>query len=283
MNEAWTIRKILAWSNEYLQKNSIDSPKVTSQLLLCSVLKIPRLNLFLDIDRILSNTELASYKQYIIRRVNHEPLEYILGETDFIGHKVFVSPKVLIPRPETELLVQETINELKKITHKDLVIIDIGTGSGCIALSVKSEFPGAQVWASDISLPALEVAKVNAQSHNVSVNFYNGFFPSELKSVKDLIIVSNPPYIQSEVIGTLMPEVKDHEPKLALDGGKDGLDIIWQILDIFYQTQAKHLLMEIGYDQGLEISSKFKTEKLVGELSIIKDYNNLDRIVKISK
>ncbi|OGI06331.1 MAG: protein-(glutamine-N5) methyltransferase, release factor-specific [Candidatus Margulisbacteria bacterium GWF2_35_9] len=287
MAENWTIKKLLDWSKEYFSQNNIESPQLTAQLLLSEVLSMNRLDLFLKFDQILSEKELASYKKLILRRKNHEPLEYIIGRAQFLNFTVRVSSAVLIPRPETEMLANETIQLIKETNP--FAVIDIGTGSGVLAISIKKTFPDLVVWATDISEDALIIAKENADQTNVDISFHQGFFPNskELllnrKNSETLCIVSNPPYIRTHDITSLEPEVKENEPMLALDGGTNGLDVVKEIFDLITGLDISvKLLMEIGFDQAEDIKdlAKFYNFK---ELSFIKDLNKYLRIVRIVK
>ena len=207
---------------------------------------------------------------------NNTPLAYILGNAEFYGYLFTVTPDTLIPRPETELLCEQIINKHKHSSNK-LDILDMCTGSGCIAITLAKNLNSC-VSAVDISTSALNVAKLNANNLQAKINFIHSNMFDKITGKYD-IIVSNPPYIQSNEINNLMQSVKDFEPHLALDGGTDGLDFYKTINNLapkFLKTNGK-LYLEIGYNQGKAISELLSTN--FDNIQVIKDYNGLDRII----
>jgi len=260
--ETWTIIKLINWSAKYLDS------RLETEILLAYVLHLKRLDLYLQFERILSQPELEQFKALLQRRKNHEPIAYIVGYQPFMGLDFIVTPDVLIPRPETELLV-ETAIEL--ITNYKLLITsltDFGTGSGCIAISLAKRFPDLKIIATDASDKALAVTKQNAKKHGVTLNLSSPF-PTDL-------IISNPPYIPTADIDKLGPDVKDFEPRLALDGGPDGLDFIRQLIGLDF----KFLVLEFGINQGQAIRAL--AEDQGKEIKIIKDYAGTERIAVIN-
>lgn len=282
MDEVWTVKKLLDWSAVYFKNKGIEPAKLTSQLLLSHILKLPKLHLFLQFDRPLNPKELADYKVLLLKRAEHEPLEYILGYTEFMGLPIKVEKGVLIPRPETEDLVVKAEHYISRMPGVQ-AIIDVGTGSGAIAIYLKQKFPDTSVFATDISLDAINVAKSNALANKVDINFQNiPFFDSEKISENlPLVIVTNPPYIRSADIPTLQPEVKDFEPILALDGGDDGLTVIKDLLVRALELKCNvSIFMEIGYDQAADV--RFICEKLlIFDVTFFEDFNHVERIAKI--
>ncbi len=282
MDEVWTVKKILDWSALYFKNKGIEPSKLTAQLLLSNILNLPKLHLFLQFDRVLTTKELADYKELLIKRANHVPLEYIVGKTEFIGLPINVAPGVLIPRPETEELVIKAEHYINRMTGVQ-AIVDIGTGSGVIAVYLKKKFPDITVFATDISEDALKIAQGNAEENKVEVNFIKGFFPNKEAFSEKLntVIVTNPPYIRTGDISTLQPEVKDHEPVLALDGGEDGLIVIKDILLKALELNCNlTIFMEIGYDQAEDIG--FLCERLmIKDVTFFEDINRVQRIAKI--
>lgn len=210
------------------------------------------------------------------KRCSHIPLQYLTGEQEFMGLPFKVNENVLIPRQDTEVLVEEA---LKVISDGDTVL-DMCTGSGCIAVSIKSFRPGAKVIGCDISAAALHVARENAKKNDVSVKFEESDLFSNVEGRYD-VIVSNPPYIPSDVILTLMPEVRDFEPMGALDGKEDGLFFYRKIVEESnnYLVPGGYLLFEIGYDQGDDVSLLMKKNRFT-EIEVIPDLAGLDRVVK---
>jgi release factor glutamine methyltransferase len=232
MNEPWTSLKLIQWTAGHFEKKGIPNPRLDAELLLAHVLKCKRVDLYTGFEKTVSDRHLAEFKALIERRAKREPLQYIIGETEFWGLKIRVTPDVLIPRPETELLVEEA---LKQTGAKD--ILEIGTGSGCIAIALAKHLPEARVTATDISKDALSVAKENAEIHGVAdrIEFVASdiapwlFF--ETQERKFDLIVTNPPYLDPLELDLLQTEVSRFEPRTALDGGKAGLELIGKILD----------------------------------------------------
>lgn len=282
MNEVWTVKRLLDWSGDYFKKRGIEPAKLTTQLLLSHILGLPKLQLFLQFDRELSATELSSYKELLLRRVNHEPLEYIVGYTEFIGLPIMVAPGVLIPRPETEELVIKAEQYIKRMSGIQ-AIVDIGTGSGVIAIYLKKKFPDVNVYATDISFDALQIAEQNAKKNQVNIVLINDFFPKEeaFNNNLSLVIVTNPPYIRTSTIARLQPEVKDFEPMFALDGGEDGLKIIKEILVKALNLKCNvTIFMEIGFDQAEDV--KYLCDSLsISDVVFFEDVNRIQRIAKI--
>lgn len=224
-----------------------------------------------------SEQELEKINLAIEKRLNHIPIAYIFGKTEFYGLPIIVDENVLIPRLDTEILVEKIIEEINNCSEK-VEILDIGTGSGVIAITLAKN-TSSKVTAVDISSKALKIAKQNAIQNNVEVEFIESDLFDNLIGRKFDIIVSNPPYIESNVIEDLMPEVRNYEPILALDGGKDGLEIYRKIVNDAgkYLNKNGKLFFEIGYNQGESVSrlmqNKFKN------IVVIKDYLNNDRVV----
>jgi release factor glutamine methyltransferase len=284
MQEIWTIQRILNWTLDYFQKHLVPDPRLSAELLLAGVLKLKRLELYLQFERILTPNELSIYRDYIQRRIKYEPVQYILGEQDFMGLTFSVNPEVLIPRPETELLVETVLAAVKQINISSLKIVDIGTGSGSIAISLAHYCPLAKIIAVDNSQMAIQVAQENARkigTTNVS------FFHADIETIslktfgKADIIVSNPPYVSNQQYENLHPQVKNYEPALALMAGVDGLDFYRKILPRLPEMLKKEgwSFLEIGYDQKEEIQ-KLLINHHFKNISFIKDYQNIHRIVK---
>lgn len=222
-----TVREVIQRSTEFLQRHGVDSPRLQAELLLAHLLKLPRLQLYLNHDRALAEPELAALRALVLRRSKREPLQHLVGSTSFGGLEIAVSPDALIPRPETETLAELAGAALSKCAAPNPRVLDFGTGTGCLAIALATHCKTAQVHALDISEAALALARSNAQQHTLTdrINFHlgNGFaaLPTTLRFN---LIVSNPPYIPSAEIATLQAEVRDFDPRAALDGGADGLD-----------------------------------------------------------
>ncbi|MFA7325354.1 MAG: peptide chain release factor N(5)-glutamine methyltransferase [Candidatus Kapaibacterium sp.] len=230
-NKIWRIIDIINWSKDYLEKNNIDSPRLTIELMLTHVLEIERIKLYTDYDKPLSDKELSTIKSMINQRVKRIPLQYILGQVEFLGRKFIVNQNVLIPRPETEEIVVKVINDNKK--NKDYKILDIGTGSGCIAISLAKEFTSSTITALDNSTSALKVAKQNSIDLEVdNVKFvYADILTTEPKLKYD-IIVSNPPYVSTSEMNEIEPELS-FEPNSALTDSSDGLEFYRRFVTIY--------------------------------------------------
>jgi len=279
--ENWTVAKLLDWTTAYFKTYKIETPHLEAEILLAHALKLKRIELYTGHERILNQNELNHFKTLIQRRSKHEPLAYITGFQPFMSLDIFVDRTVLIPRPETEKLVEVAIDLIKRQTENTTAysVADIGTGSGAIAVSLAKYLPDIFVTGIDSSDEALKVAKKNANYHRVEnrCQFRQGNLLEPLTEKVDLI-VANPPYIPSEVIATLQPEVKDWEPHSALDGGKDGINFINQLLEkshLHLKAQG-YLLMEIGFDQAEKVKERAKAG--FENIKIIKDYADKDRI-----
>lgn len=250
VNEPWTIRRVLAWTREHLERKGDEHARLSAEWLLCSVLDLTRVELYLDLDRPLVPDELARMREAIKRRAAGEPLQYVTGETAFRHIVVRCERGVLIPRPETELLVEKCLEALDKRVQdaagdgEPLRVLEVGTGSGCIALSLASERPGTQVVATDISERAIDLATRNRDALELAdaVEIVHTDLVADVKSElmgHFSLLVSNPPYIPTDVLRTQVPaEVADFEPELALDGGADGLDVFRRLVEVAPQVLA---------------------------------------------
>lgn len=251
-SEPWTIRKVLTWTTQHFEKRQVDAPRLTAEILLSYVLKLSRVRLYVDLDRPLSKEELGAYRALIERRMAGEPTQYLTGVREFYNRAFKVDARVLIPRPETELLVEAALRMLPKDAPGRA--LDVCTGSGCIAISLAAERPQATVIATDLSPDACALAQENAQALGVAdrVSVLQGdLFAPVPAGERFQVVVSNPPYIASEEIPGLSAEVR-REPKLALDGGPDGLVAVRRVVTGARQwlEPGGLLAMEIGEDQG---------------------------------
>ena len=258
-----------------LTRAGIEDAKIDARLLLEQVCNTKQNDLYLYGDRVVEEKIVASYDEMIAMRKKHIPLQYIIGEQEFMGLKFLVNKKVLIPRQDTEILVEEAL----KYIHDGMRILDMATGSGCIIISLLNYTNSCEGIGVDIDSSALEVAKKNAERLNSNAKFVQSDLFEHVEGVFD-VIVSNPPYIRTDVLKSLMPEVIACEPKLALDGKEDGLFFYRKIIKQMkkYMHKESYILFEIGYDQASEVSSLLKQEGLI-EVKVIKDYLGLDRVV----
>jgi release factor glutamine methyltransferase len=255
--------------------------------MLANALNLKRIDLYLKFDSVLSTDELARYKSFFNRRLKHEPVQYILGYTEFMGIRFEVNPAVLIPRPDTEVLVESVLNHCKTLSSKNISICDIGTGSGCIAISLAKMIPDSLVTALDKSVEALEVAKRNALSTGVSerVKFVRTDLLKEKYEDENFdIIVSNPPYIAKDEIETLQPEVRLFEPDYAYTDFGDGLSFYKMISKLCHTIlkNAGSIFVEVGYNQADVVKKIFEGDGYI-KIESYKDYNGIERVVKAER
>jgi release factor glutamine methyltransferase len=264
--ETWTTLKLIEWTATHFKKKGIPSPRLDAEYLLASCIGCKRIDLYTQFNKPIQQAELDRFRKTVERRAKREPLQYILGDTEFYGLPIKVSSDVLIPRPETELLVEETISVGAGLKSTP-TILDIGTGSGCIAIALAKNIPEAQITATDQSATILSLARENAQLNNVAdqIEFVEAdLFPNSVgagpRACPFNIIVSNPPYIPSVELDQLQEEVRDWEPRSALDGGADGLDIYRRIVTGLadYLVPDGFFIGEIGNDQEAAIRELFE-------------------------
>ena len=286
--EVWTIGRILKWTEGYFQKAGLDSPRLDAEVLLSYVLNKERIFLYVHFDQPMEAAELAAYKDCIKRRVQRQPVAYITGHKEFMGLEFKVTPATLIPRPDTEILVEAVLQRLKAGAEAaGSLIADIGTGSGAICLSLLNYLPELQAVTVDISAEALAVAEENADRLELSerVEFLQGDMLGPLAQQAERFsgrlsaIVSNPPYIPRADIAGLEPDVRAFEPLGALDGGEDGLDFYRRIsLEAgAYLSDGGVLLFEIGWKQKDAVSALLAQH--IGQPFALKDYGDNWRVV----
>ena len=277
MAERWTVLKILQWTAEYFKGKGIESSRLEAELLLAATLGLDRIGLYVNFERPLDADESAAFRERVQRRAQREPLQYILGETEFWSLMFNVDPAVLVPRADTEVLVEEALMRIEGPAR----VLDVGTGSGAIGIALAHEKPEILVTALDCSEPALAVAHSNAQRNGVAdrVICLAGDLAA-LPAGPFEMVVSNPPYIPTKDWQELMPEVRNHEPRLALDGGGDGLEayrqLACQVCRIL--TPGGWLLVEVGIGQAEEVTALFKAAGLK-EISQRDDYAGIPRVV----
>ncbi len=277
-----TVLEIINLSTSYLEEKGIESPRTNVEMILSHILKCKRLDLYLSFDKPLQEEELQTVRNYLKRRGNREPLQYILGSVEFYGLEFIVNPDVLIPRPETEVLIENIINIYK--SENEIKILDIGTRSGIIAVCLAKYLPFAQITAMDNSEKALEVAKLNAV--NNKVNNRIKFINKDILNIKDTfqkefdLVVSNPPYISLNEYEKLEPELKVYEPKNALTDYGDGLKYYKLISNNAKKILKDHgkLYFEIGINQYSDVKEILSKENFIN-IEIKKDYLNIERII----
>lgn len=287
---AWTILKLIRWADERFKKEGLSTPRLDAEVLLSESLGMDRVGLYTHFDQPLKLEELARFKKLIKRRLAREPLAYIVGKREFWSLPFIVTPDVLIPRPETEILVAEALGVLSKMKLPDggFRILEVGTGSGAISIALAKELPLASLVATDISEKALSVALENAVKNRVrgQIQFLQGnlFSPLKNESIFDLIL-SNPPYVPRSHLISLMPEVRDYEPRVALDGGKDGLTFFLRALPQAgeFLKSGGWFLTEIGAGQEQDVRKIAEKNPHFDSCAFIPDLAGIQRVFKVRK
>ncbi|HXV21580.1 MAG TPA: peptide chain release factor N(5)-glutamine methyltransferase [Desulfuromonadales bacterium] len=277
MAEVWTVLKVLQWTADYLSQKGVENGRRDAELLLGATLDLDRVGLYLNYDRPLASAELAAFRERVGRRARREPLQHILGRTEFWSLSFVVTPAVLIPRADTEVLVEEALKRAAGACS----ILDVGTGSGAVAVALAHELPAAKVAAMDVSAEALAVAMQNARSNDVEgrIRFLQADMGALPGGPYDLI-VANPPYVPDGEISELMPEVRDFEPHLALSGGRDGLDCYRRLLPAAAACLKPDgwLLVEVGCRQALQVTELFQANGFA-ETFTARDLAAIERVV----
>jgi release factor glutamine methyltransferase len=273
---------VIAWATEDFKRRDLDSPRLEAEILLCAVLRVDRVRLIVDAKRPLSQKELSTYRSMIQRRRSGEPAAYIIGHREFHGREFHVNPRVLIPRPDTEILLEDALRRTAH-RHLDGRALDLCTGSGCVAISFALARPTWRVTGTDLSEAALAVARRNALRHGAlwGVRFVQGdLFASLGEGERFEIIVANPPYIPTQELASLDAGVRDFEPSSALDGGSDGLDFYPRLCE----GSRKHLVpagvlaVEVGAGQAAEVQAIFERAGFT-DIERKKDYGGHERVV----
>ncbi len=286
-NSSLTIKNVLNIATKYLQKREIDSARLTAELLLAFVLNLRRIDLYINYNRVLEPDHIKKYWSFIKRRIKGEPIHYIIGKKEFWSLELDVNQHVFIPRPETELLVEYAIHSIKDVNSP--FVLDLCTGSGAIAIAIAKERPDANILAVDISLQAIEVAQHNARKYHVldKIKFLCGDLWEPLKKtgIRFHLIVSNPPYVAKEDYWKLPVEVREWEPRIALDGGTEGISIIKRIIEgakDFLHTNG-YIFIEMAPEQTEVAMKLLKSTNQFKNINRIKDYSDNLRIVKACK
>jgi release factor glutamine methyltransferase len=280
-----TVLEVLKLTTEYFEKKKIESPRVNAEILLAEVLKCKRIDLYLSFDKPLNEEELALYRELIKKRSSHIPLQYIIGNVEFYGLKLLVNENVLIPRPETELLV-ETILQNHQQTN-ELKILDIGSGSGNISLALARNLSKSFITGIDVSQKAIEVSFQNKEIHHLENVDFNRFdiLQDDLEKLGTFdIIVSNPPYVSKNDFDLLEPELKLYEPRIALTDESEGTTFYNEIISKSESLLNKpgYIYFELGKDQFQNIS-QLLTDNKFSNIKIMKDYSGIERIISGEK
>jgi len=287
----WTVMELIRWSTMYLRERGFNDARLTVELLLAHVLSCRRIDLYLQFEKPLTEEELASFKSLLLRRLRHEPVQYILGEAHFMGFSFTVEPGVLIPRPETEILVEEALKYLSDVPTENPRALDVCTGSGNIAIALaKMSKKKIQVDALDVSREALRIAAKNVEKHAVSEQvqlIHADIMDDEVASLLNApydLIVSNPPYIPASEITQLEPEIQLYEPLSALNGGEDGMRYISRIVNLTHELLLPQgmLIFEVGHNEADKALTACENEGLLN-VHIVKDYSGIERVVIASR
>ncbi|MBW7887758.1 MAG: peptide chain release factor N(5)-glutamine methyltransferase [Bacteroidetes bacterium] len=289
--KTWIILDLLTWGTAYLSEKGFDESRLTVELLLAHVLHIQRIQLYTNFDKPLAERELAEFKELLKRRLTHEPVQYILGSTEFMGLPFFVDSRVLIPRPETEILVEQVVTKCRqRFSEKEKIFAeDLGTGSGCIAISLAVFLNTLHCRAVDVSRDALNVAKHNAEANNVETKIefeeQNIFMLQSQRRVEPLdCIISNPPYVSLKEFGAASPDVTQFEPRSALTDEEEGLRFYPALAHYAEQNlnAGGFLAVEHQYDQSERVQKIFQEHGLT-VTDVVKDYGGHYRCVIAEK
>ena len=280
-----TVLEAINKGAEFLTRKGIESPRLQSELLLAHILNLPRLRLYLQFERQISEAQANEFREMLVRRGNHEPLQHIVGATSFCGMPIIVTPAVLIPRPETEVLAEQAWTFLNSI-QGETTFADLGTGSGCLPIAIAAHAKKSRGVTVDISKVALEVARQNVEQNQLAdrIELREGNFLAALQPAERFdVIVSNPPYIPTAEVELLEPEVRDHDPRLALDGGADGLDFHRALAQRAAQflKPGGRLLIEFADGQGEALRELFGSHGWSVH-GVIRDLSGTERILSAS-
>jgi release factor glutamine methyltransferase len=294
----WTVGRLLAWTRDYLQRRAVESPRLCAELLLAHAIGCDRIHLYTRYDAVPDEQVLQRLRAAVREAANGRPVAYLTGTKEFFSLSFEVTPDVLIPRPETEILVERTIDLVRRSGGRLRRILDLGTGSGCIAVSLARNLPEVELFASDISEPALAIARRNAERHGVvsRITFAQGdlFAPwKTLTSAADQpvqgsaatpvfdIIVCNPPYVATREGTPIDPSVRRYEPAIALFAGPDGLDLIRRIVAEApaWLVWGGHLLLEIAFDQSAKVRALLEESGEFAEIAAYRDQAGHDRVI----
>jgi release factor glutamine methyltransferase len=284
--ERWTVGRLLTWTTDFLKRRGAESPRLDAEVLLAKVLGWERMHLYTRYEEEVGESGRSAFREMVRRRAEGMPVAYLVGRKEFFSLPLAVSPAVLIPRPDTETVVVEFLELMKG--HPGPLAVDVGTGSGCIALACAERHKSARFFATDISPEALAVAGANARSLSLAdrVTFRQGDLlePVEGEGPFDAIL-SNPPYIPADVIPTLEPGVRDYEPHRALDGGPDGLRVVARLIAAAAPRlkPGGHLILEIGTAQEAPVRALIEAEPSLELAATVRDAANHPRVVRATR
>jgi release factor glutamine methyltransferase len=278
----WTIESLLRWAMDDFRARAIESPRLDAEVLLARALGTTRIQLIVDAKRPLSPDELSRMREMVRRRRSREPVAYILGEREFYGRTFRVDRRVLVPRPDTETLIDVALSRTRAVSMS-LRALDLCTGSGCVAITLARERPTSSIFAGDVSADALDVARDNALrlgAYNVAWRLGDLFAAATSPSRFDLV-TANPPYIAESDFASMQPDVRDHEPRIALDGGDDGLSLLRRLIagaPLRLASPAGVLAVEVGAGQAGAVVRLFEGAGFSG-VEVQRDYGRIERVV----
>ena len=280
----WRIIDVINWGVDYFEKKSLENPRLEIEIFLQHILDCKKIDLYINFENEVSSHDLNTLKRYIKRRLENEPSQYIVGKSNFYGRNFYVDNNVLIPRPETEILINACIEFLSMKDNPE--IIDIGTGSGCIGITLAKEIPSSNVIAIDCSEKALAVAEKNAKNIGIkNIDFVKSDFLKQTIDLRADLLVSNPPYIPKEDISNLMADVKEYEPSKALTDNLDGLEF-YRVFSKKFDPMIKidgALIVEVGKDKHPLKAKKIFEKSGHVNVEMINDYNGDIRVLKVMK
>lgn len=285
-DDAWTVGRLLTWTTDYLKRHGSESPRLDSEVMLAHVLGWERVQLYTHFTDVVAEAPRAKFRDLVRRRSEGSPVAYLVGRKEFYSLSFEVSPAVLIPRPESEFVLVELLTLLKGV--ESIRVVDVGTGSGCLAIAAAHQHRGAQIIAIDLSEDALAVARRNAATHGVAdrVEFRAGDSLEPVRGEEPFdAIVSNPPYIKSGDIERLEVGVRDYEPRLALDGGPSGLEMVSRLItqSVDLLKPGGHLILEIGTDQEKPIRELIEAHPELRLAPTIHDHAQHPRVVRATR
>jgi len=283
MSDEWTVRRIIDWTTAHLKKHGSDTPRLETEILLAHARGCRRIELYTRFDEVLSEKERSTMRDLVRRRAQSEPVAYLVGHREFFGLDFRVTPAVLIPRPDTETLVVELLDVAKPLAAPR--ILDLGTGSGCIAIAAAVNLPNAQITATDASDAALAVARENAASHKITerIRFLSGDLFRVLEPNERFdIVASNPPYIADHEKETLQNDVRKYEPHEALFSGPTGLETLFRIVDQApdFLNVGGTLMLEISPEQASAVVGRMEASAKYRDIRVVKDVPGLARVVR---
>ena len=280
----WRIIDVINWGVDYFENKSLENPRLEIEIFLQNILDCKKIDLYINFENKVSEPDLNTLKGYIKRRLRNEPSQYIVGKSNFYGRDFHVDNNVLIPRPETEILINACIEFLSMKDNPE--IIDIGTGSGCIGITLAKEIPSSNVIAIDFSEKALAVAEENAKNIGIkNIDFVKSDFLKQTIDLRADLLVSNPPYIPKEDISNLMADVKEYEPSKALTDNLDGLEF-YRVFSKKFDPMIKidgALIVEVGKDKHPLKAKKIFEQSGHANIEMINDYNGDIRVLKVMK